>query len=180
MRIIRSFKEDASCLENMEKALGIMACAYRNQGKVMSCGNGGSLCDALHVTEELTGRFREDRPPLAALALADPAHLSCVANDYGYKWVFSRAVEALGRPGDVLLALSTSGNSPNMLEAVRVAKLKEIKSIGLLGKGGGKLAGMVDVPLIIDSTRSERIQEMHMKILHLFVEGLEKELFSER
>ena len=164
----------------MEKALGLILRTYSAGGKVLACGNGGSLCDAMHFAEELTGRFRKGRPPLAALALADPAHLSCVANDFGYDFVFARGVEALGKPGDTLVALSTSGNSPNMVEAVEAAKRREIKSIGLLGKGGGKLASMVDIPFIIDSSRSERIQEMHIKILHLFVEGVEEELFFDK
>ncbi len=164
-------------LKSMNKAIEAMVHAFRHDGKVLSCGNGGSMCDAMHFAEELTGRFRKDRPALPALAISDPSHLTCVANDFGYDKVFSRSVEGWGKKGDVLLAISTSGNSPNVIEAVLAAKEKHMISIGLLGKGGGRLASMVDIPFVIDSDVSDRIQEMHIKLIHMFIEGIERSLF---
>lgn len=176
-RVLNSFISNDKNVETMQKAIEAMVHAYKNQGKVLSCGNGGSMCDAMHFAEELTGRFRKDRPALAALAISDPSHLTCVANDFGYDKVFSRAVEGWGKKDDVLLAISTSGNSPNIIEAVKAAKLHGMKVIGLLGKGGGKLAGEVDYPFVIDSDVSDRIQEMHIKLIHMFIEGIERSLF---
>ena len=176
-RVLNSFISNEKNIETMQKAIEAMVHAYKKQGKVLSCGNGGSMCDAMHFAEELTGRFRKDRPALAALAISDPSHLTCVANDFGYDKVFSRAVEGWGKKDDVLLAISTSGNSPNIIEAVKAAKLQGMKVIGLLGKGGGKLASEVDFPFIIDSDVSDRIQEMHIKLIHMFIEGIERSLF---
>ncbi len=176
-RVLNSFISNDKNIETMQKAIEAMVYAYKNQGKVLSCGNGGSMCDAMHFAEELTGRFRKDRPALAALAISDPSHLTCVANDFGYDKVFSRAVEGWGKKDDVLLAISTSGNSPNIIEAVKAAKLHGMKVIGLLGKGGGKLADEVDFPFVIDSDVSDRIQEMHIKLIHMFIEGIERSLF---
>lgn len=177
VRVLESFTGDEANLKRMQEAIDAMVFAFKNDGKVLSCGNGGSMCDAMHFAEELTGRFRKDRPALAAMAISDPSHISCVANDFGYDKVFSRAVEGWGKKNDVLLAISTSGNSPNVIEAVLAAKQKEMKVIGLLGKGGGRLAGMVDYPFIIDSDVSDRIQEMHIKMIHMFIEGIERSLF---
>ena len=176
---LRYFMEDKIQLARLEDAIGAMVAAYRSGRKVISCGNGGSLCDAMHFSEELTGRFRRERSPLAAMALGDPAHLTCVANDYGYRYVFARAIEAIGVGGDVLLAISTSGNSENILEAITTAKRNKIKTIGLLGKGGGEAAGMVDYSLVVGGNTSDRIQEMHIKLIHIFVEGIERGLFPE-
>ncbi len=177
LNTLDSFLNIPMNISKIEQAIKLMASAYKNQRKILSCGNGGSLCDAMHFAEELTGRFRKERPPLAAMALADPAHLTCVGNDYGYQYVFSRTVQAFGKKGDVLLAISTSGCSPNVIEAVREAQSKNMNTVGLLGKGGGELKNLVDIPLIIDSTVTDRIQEMHIKIIHLFIEGIERELF---
>jgi len=176
-RVLNSFISNDKNIETMQKAIEAMVHAYKNEGKVLSCGNGGSMCDAMHFAEELTGRFRKDRPALAALAISDPSHLTCVANDFGYDKVFSRAVEGWGKKDDVLLAISTSGNSPNIIEAVKAAKLHGMKVIGPLGKGGGKLASEVDFPFVIDSDVSDRIQEMHIKLIHMFIEGIERSLF---
>lgn len=159
---------------------GLISRSVRGGGKVMICGNGGSLCDAAHFAEELTGRFRADRPAIAAIALTDPGHLTCVANDYGFDAVFSRGVEALGRPGDVLVVLSTSGNSPNILNAVTAAKGRGMLVVTLLGRGGGKLAqqcGMADVELMAPGLTADRIQELHMLALHTIVELVEAELY---
>lgn len=177
VRVLESFTSDEENLKRMQEAIEAMVFAFRHEGKVLSCGNGGSMCDAMHFAEELTGRFRKDRPALPAMAISDASHISCVANDFGYDKIFSRAVEGWGKKNDVLLAISTSGNSPNVIEAVLAAKQKHMKVVGLLGKGGGRLAGMVDYPFIIDSDVSDRIQEMHIKMIHMFIEGIERSLF---
>ena len=145
----------------------------------MACGNGGSMCDSMHFIEELTGRYRKDRDPICAISMGDPSHITCVANDYGYEHIFSRNVQAWGRPGDTLLAISTSGNSENVIKAVEMAKSKNMKVVGLLGKTGGKLKEMVDVPLIVDCPITDRIQEIHIKLIHIFIEGIEREIFPE-
>ena len=174
---IQTNSEFQLCIQD---CINYLSDALKNNHRVFSCGNGGSMCDSMHFAEELTGRFRKDRPSLGAMAISDPSHLTCVANDYGYEYIFSRQIEGWGNAGDVLLAISTSGNSPNIIEAVKTAKRKNMKVIGLLGKGGGSLSGMVDFPLIVPTTKStDRIQEVHIKIIHLFIEGIERELFPE-
>lgn len=178
-KVLNSFVSNPSNIENIDSAISLMVESYKADGRIFSCGNGGSMCDAMHFAEELTGRFRKERKPLAAMAINDPSHLTCVSNDYGYDYVFSRYVEAWGKKGDVLLAISTSGNSPNVLLAVEAAKKKGMKVIGLLGKGGGKMKDMVDVALVVDSPISDRIQEVHIKCIHIFIEGIERNLFPE-
>jgi D-sedoheptulose 7-phosphate isomerase len=138
-------------------------------GKVISCGNGGSMCDAMHFAEELTGRFRRDRPALAAIAIADPAHLTCTANDFGFDQVFSRYLEGLGRPGDLLLGLSTSGNSPNIIRAVETARRLKLFSVALLGRDGGRIRSMADLSIVVPADTSDRIQEIHIKIIHIVI-----------
>jgi D-sedoheptulose 7-phosphate isomerase len=147
--------------------------------KVMLCGNGGSSCDAAHFAEELTGRFRKDRPALAALACTDPGHITCTANDYGFDRVFERWVQALGQKGDVLIALSTSGNSENVRLAVEAARDKGMTTLGLLGGDGGKLRGRCEQEIVVPGATSDRIQELHMLILHVLVEGVERLAFPE-
>jgi len=178
-KVLNSFISNSSNIEKIDSAIKLMVESYRNNGRIFSCGNGGSMCDAMHFAEELTGRFRKERAPLPAMAINDASHLTCVSNDYGYDFVFSRYVEAWGNKGDVLLAISTSGNSPNVLLAVEAAKKKGMKVVGLLGKGGGKLKDMVDVSLIVDSNVSDRIQEVHIKCIHIFIEGIERSLYPE-
>ncbi len=163
----------------MEKAINEMVQAIKGNGRVISCGNGGSMCDAMHFAEELTGRFRKDRPAMPAVAVADPSHITCVANDYGFEYIFSKYVEAHGQKGDVLLAISTSGNSPNCLEAVKSAHAQGMKVVGLLGKGGGKMKDLVDFPIVIEAELSDRIQEMHIKIIHTFIEGIERQVYPD-
>jgi len=159
------------------EAGSVLVEALTHGHKLLSCGNGGSFCDAMHFAEELTGRFRENRPPLAAMALSDPGHLSCVANDYGYDQVFARMVAALGRPGDVLVAISTSGNSPNVLRAAEAAQAANMKVIALTGNTGGQLAALSTVELRVPhSGFADRIQEVHIKYLHLLIERIEAEL----
>jgi D-sedoheptulose 7-phosphate isomerase len=175
--VLNKFISEENNIHKIDTAINLMVASYEKNGKVFSCGNGGSLCDAMHFAEELTGRFRKERKPLAAMAINDPSHITCVANDYGYDFIFSRYVEAWGNNDDVLLAISTSGNSPNVVLAVEAAKKKGMKVIGLLGKGGGKLKDLVDVPLIVDSAISDRIQEVHIKCIHIFIEGIERKIF---
>jgi len=178
-RVLNSFVENKDNTLKINSAIAMMVESYKNNGRMFSCGNGGSMCDAMHFAEELTGRFRKERKPLAAMAINDPSHLTCVSNDYGYDYVFSRYIEAWGNKGDVLLAISTSGNSPNVLLAVEAAQKKGMKVVGLLGKGGGKLKDMCDVSLIVDSNISDRIQEVHIKCIHIFIEGIERSMFPE-
>jgi D-sedoheptulose 7-phosphate isomerase len=168
-------------LEFIEKASLALCESFEKGGKVLVAGNGGSLCDAMHFAEELTGFYRSKRPALGAIALADPGHISCVANDVGFDFVFSRGVEALGRAGDVLVVLTTSGNSTNLIEAVKAAKSLGMYTIGFLGKTGGKLKGLTDLELIIEGfVYSDRIQEAHMTVIHILIEMVEKKLFFEK
>lgn len=152
---------------------------YKASGTVFSCGNGGSHCDAMHFAEEMTGRYRKDRRALGALALGDAAHTTCVANDYGFDQVFARQLDGLGRAGDVLLCLSTSGKSKNLLEVARVARAKKIRTVALLGRDGGPLRDAVDLAIVIPAQTSDRIQEMHIKLIHTVIETVERELFPE-
>ena len=176
----------ASWLETDEPTLEVvgsmadeMAGVLREGGRLLSCGNGGSLCDASHFAEELSGRYRDDRPALSALALTDAGHMSCVANDYGYEQVFARGVEAQGRPGDILLSFTTSGNSPNVLAAMRVARERGLRVFGLLGKGGGAARELCDRSIVVPATDTGRIQEIHIKVVHALIELIERELYPE-
>ena len=150
-----------------------MIYSLRAGNKLLACGNGGSLCDAAHFVEELTGRFRNDRPPIAAIACTDPGHITCTANDYGFDHVFSRWVTALARPGDCLLLLSTSGNSANIIAAAHAAKAIGCPVFGLGGKGGGALAPLCNVCVICPGATADRIQELHKLVLHTLVELIE-------
>ncbi len=151
-----------------------MVDAMRSGGKVISCGNGGSMCDAMHFAEELTGRYRADRLALPAIAISDPSHLTCVGNDHGYEFVFSRFVEAMGQPGDVLLAISTSGNSPNVVRAAQVAKDGGMMVVGLTGKDGGALAPLCDAEVRVPwDGYADRIQEVHIKCIHALIDHIE-------
>lgn len=178
-KVLNSFIKNNENIEKINATINLMASCFKNGGKIYSCGNGGSMSDAMHFAEELTGKFRDNRIPLPAMAISDPTHLTCVANDFNYEFVFSRFIEAWGKQNDILVALSTSGNSKNILNAAETAKSKGMKVIGLSGKGGGKLSTIADIPIIIDSKISDRIQEMHIKCLHIFIEGIERQLFPE-
>lgn len=161
----------------IENAIDLMADSVKSGGKIISCGNGGSMCDAMHFAEELTGRYRNNRPGIAAISISDPSHLSCVANDYGFEFVFSRFVESMGKKGDVLLAISTSGNSKNVIKAAQAAKELGIKVIGLTGKDGGELASLCDIEIRAPkSDFADRVQEIHIKIIHAFIDGIEKRM----
>lgn len=173
-QVLDNFMSDQNNFRDIEKAAQLMSDALRSGGKVISCGNGGSMSDAMHFAEELSGRFRDNRRSLAAIAISDPAHITCTANDYGFDFVFSRFVEGLGNPGDVLLAISTSGNSANVLNAAHEAINKGMKVVSLTGKDGGKLKGISHVNLNVAHFRySDRIQEVHIKIIHILIELIE-------
>jgi len=185
--ILENFKEAQACLnafvsdsanfEKITQAVNCLVASIQNEGKIYACGNGGSMCDAMHFAEELSGRFREDRPALPAIAISDPAHISCVANDYGYEQVFSRFIEAHGRKGDLLLAISTSGNSKNIIRAIQAAKAKQMLVIGLSGKTGGEMANLCDLEIRApQSNYADRVQEIHIKIIHSLIHGVENRL----
>lgn len=177
--LLDTFLSSPAHLTAIEQAAQLMADALKDGHKLISCGNGGSHCDAMHFAEELSGRYRDDRPSLAAIAISDVSHLSCVGNDYGYEFVFSRFIEGLGQPGDVLLGLSTSGNSANVIRAVEAARRKCMQVVLLTGKDGGKLAGTADVEIRVPYFGyADRIQEIHIKVIHLFILLIEKQLES--
>jgi D-sedoheptulose 7-phosphate isomerase len=167
-------------ISQLEKAGDLLTDCFRNGGRVFSCGNGGSMCDAMHFAEEFTGRYRKNRPPLPATAICEPGHISCVANDYGYDFIFSRYVEAHARAGDVLLAISTSGKSANVLKAVEVAIQKGVKVIGMTGKRECPLGALSDVLLATPGgSYADRVQELHIKMIHIMIELVERQLFPE-
>lgn len=161
-------------LERVAQAANLMIASLKNGGKVMSCGNGGSLCDAMHFAEELSGRFRQDRPAIAAMSLADPSHMSCVANDFGYEYVFSRFLEAVGKEGDVLLAITTSGTSKNVVKAAQAAKARGVRVVALTGKSGTLICELADVVIVTPAGRfADRVQELHIKLIHIMIELIE-------
>ncbi|HZH99304.1 MAG TPA: SIS domain-containing protein [Fimbriimonadaceae bacterium] len=175
-RLAHLSANEPAVLESLGRtALRIHAC-FASEGKILTCGNGGSMADAMHFAEEWSGRFRDDRPPYPALALSDPTHMSCVGNDYGFEHIFARQVLGLGKTGDLLLVLSTSGNSRNLILAAEAAKSKGVAVIGFLGKGGGELLAMCDEAIVAPGETSDRIQELHMLWLHALIEAVEKEL----
>ena len=176
-QLILSQFQNTENFEKIETAIEMMCTALKAGNKIISCGNGGSMCDAMHFAEELSGRFRNNRRGLAAVSISDPSHISCVANDFGYDFVFSRYIEALGQSGDVLLGISTSGSSKNVILAVEEAKKKGMKTIVLTGKDGGKLAELADLEIRAPySEFADRAQEIHIKIIHNFILGIELNL----
>lgn len=175
--VLDKFMLDENNIKLIEEAALLIANSFKQGGKVISCGNGGSHCDAMHFAEELTGRYRENRPGYPAIAISDVSHLSCVSNDFGYEFVFSRYLEAVGQTGDVLFGLSTSGNSKNVLNAIKVAKEKGIKVIAMTGKDGGQMAGLADVEIRVPHFRyADRIQEIHIKVIHILMMLIEFEM----
>lgn len=178
--VLDTFINDSANLTAIESAARLMADALQSGHKIISCGNGGSHCDAMHFAEELSGRYRENRRSLAAIAISDVSHLSCVGNDYGYDYVFSRFVEGLGNQGDVLLGISTSGNSANVIQAVEAARQKGMNVVLLTGKNGGKLAGQADVEIRVPHFGyADRIQEVHIKVIHLLILLIEKQVIGQ-
>ncbi|MBP7333190.1 MAG: SIS domain-containing protein [Candidatus Cloacimonas sp.] len=177
-RTISQVLTNTIMLQQIEAMAKQMAAVLLQRGKLIAFGNGGSMCDAIHFAEELSGRFNKDREALPAIALSDPGYLSCVANDYGWDNVFARGVEAFALKGDLVLGISTSGNSSNIIKALETAKRKECFTASLLGKEGGKLKGSCDYEIIVPSDNTARIQEIHGIIIHLLIELIEYELFT--
>jgi len=175
--VLKNFLSDPENILRIEEAAAAIAYSVNSGHKIISCGNGGSHCDAMHFAEELTGRYRENRKAIPAICISDASHLTCVSNDFGYDFVFSRYIEALGTSGDVLLAISTSGNSPNVVKASQIAREKGMKVIALTGKSGGKLAPLADVEVRVPHMGyADRIQEVHIKIIHILILLIEKQV----
>lgn len=175
--VLNTFLADENNINNIEQAASLIATSFKNKGKVLSCGNGGSHCDAMHFAEELTGRYRENRPGYPGIAISDVSHISCVSNDFGFDYIFSRYLEAVANKEDVLFCLSTSGNSKNILQAIEAAQKKGMKVIALTGKDGGKIAGKVDVEIRVSHFGyADRIQEVHIKIIHIIIQLIELEM----
>ncbi len=174
-RGLEALLSDPIQIKRIEQAADVMISALKKDGKILSCGNGGSLCDAMHFAEELSGRYRLNRAPIAAMALADPSHMSCVGNDYGYDLVFSRFVGAIGKKGDVLLGISTSGTSKNIVLAAQAAKERGMKVVVLTGKVNTPLENIADVTVVTPAGRfADRVQELHIKVIHILIELIEK------
>ena len=177
---LRAFVDTPDGLPNVRRFARAAAETLRSGRTLLACGNGGSMCDAMHFAQEFTGRFRSDRAALPAIAFSDASELTCIANDFGFEEIFARSVRAHGRSGDLLVAISTSGNSPNVLRAVEAARELSIETVGLLGKNGGQARERVDIPIVVPhATSSDRIQEVHIKVLHSVIEAVERELFPE-
>jgi D-sedoheptulose 7-phosphate isomerase len=174
-QVLQNFLTQPENIQQIENAAILMANAILQGGKIIACGNGGSHCDAMHFAEELSGRYRNHRKALPAIAISDSSHITCTANDYGYDFVFSRFIEGLGKPQDVLLGISTSGNSANIIQAVKAAQAQGMKTILLTGKDGGKLAQLADIEIRVPHFGyADRIQEVHIKIIHIFILLIEK------
>ena len=172
--LLHVFLSDDKNINKIADAANLMISSLKNGGKIISCGNGGSMCDAMHFAEELSGRFRDDRNALAAISISDPSHITCVGNDYGFDHIFSRYIDALGAEGDVLLAISTSGNSKNVLRAIESAKKKQMLVVGLTGKDGGNMATLCDVEIRAPKCQyADRAQEIHIKVIHSLIQSIE-------
>ena len=174
LKVLAAFAADKQQMENIQRAAHAMIESLQNRGKILSCGNGGSHCDAMHFAEELTGRYRNHRPGIAAIAISDVSHISCVGNDYGFSQIFSRYIEALGKKGDILLGISSSGNSENVINAMIEAKNKGMVVIGLTGKDGGKMSSLCDIEVRAPHSEfADRAQEIHIKIIHALIDSIE-------
>ncbi len=177
---LQQLQANENALKHIAVAGEMLVSCFQGKGRVFSCGNGGSMCDAMHFAEELSGRFRKDRPPLSAIALSDPAHLTCAANDFGYDSVFARAVMAHGRPGDILLAISTSGTSKNIAAAVQAAHDANMRVITLTGRPASMIGNSADIDICTPGGQfSDRVQELHIKVIHILIELVERQLFPE-
>ena len=176
LEILQIFNNSEN-IEKISKAGDIMTYSLKSGGKIISCGNGGSMSDSMHFAEELTGRFRDDRPSISAISISDPSHITCVANDYGFEYIFSRFIEGVGNSGDVLLAISTSGNSKNVINAINAAKKKGMLVIGLTGKTGGEIANLCDVEIRAPHSEfADRAQEIHIKVIHALIGYIENNI----
>jgi D-sedoheptulose 7-phosphate isomerase len=179
-KVLTDFMSSEENIKNIEKASNLMSEAIKNGKKIISCGNGGSHCDAMHFAEELSGRYRENRKSLAAIAISDPSHISCVGNDYGFDNIFSRFIEGLGNAEDVLLGISTSGNSKNIINATKAAREKGMKVVIFSGNDGGNLAGLADIEIRVQHFGyADRIQEIHIKVIHILIMLIEKKVLKE-
>lgn len=177
---LQNFIAQPDSIRKIHTATDLLVKTIKQGGRIISCGNGGSMCDAMHFAEELTGRYRKDRKPLPGECISDAAHLSCISNDFGYDYVFSRYVESHMRQGDCLVAISTSGNSGNVIKAAEKAKEKGISVITLTGREGSQLESLSDVCIVAQAGQwADRVQELHIKILHIFIEGIERQIFPE-
>lgn len=176
---LQRFTAQPNLVEKCVEFSSVLVKTLQSGGNVFSCGNGGSHCDAMHFAEELTGRYRKNRKPLGALALGDSSHVTCTANDYGFEFIFERQLRGLGRKGDLLVGISTSGNSKNVIRAFQAAKEMGVKTVALLGKTGGELKSLADLSVVVPADSTDRIQEMHIKIIHMVIEAMERELFPE-
>lgn len=175
-KVLDSFLANEENIKAIDRAGQLFGNCINDGGKIFSCGNGGSHCDAMHFAEELTGRYRENRKALPAIAISDVSHISCTANDFGYDFIFSRYLEGLGKEGDALLAISTSGNSKNVLRAAEMARQKKMKVVALTGKNGGELAELADVEIRVPHIGyADRIQEIHIKVIHILINLIEKQ-----
>lgn len=172
--ILTSFLVKESNLMQIVSAADLMKQSIQNGHKIISCGNGGSMCDAMHFAEELSGKFRNNRKAIAALSISDPSHITCVGNDYGFEFIFSRYVEALGNKGDILLAISTSGNSANVINGAKAAKEQGMQVVALTGKDGGQLSKICDIEIRAPfSEFADRVQEIHIKVIHSLIQLIE-------
>jgi len=174
-QLLNTVRNGAAFMDAVEAAGMAMCQAIAQGGKIISCGNGGSMSDAMHFAEELSGRYRDDRPGLPAISCSDPSHITCVGNDYGFDQVFARYAQALGQSGDCLLAISTSGNSANVLAAAKAARSKGMTVVGLTGRGGGTLRALCDVVVDVPWTGyADRVQEVHIKVIHAWIDLIER------
>lgn len=174
--LLQTCLQDENFVMNIDAAKDFMVSSIKSGGKILSCGNGGSMCDAMHFAEEMTGCFREKRKALPAIAISDSSHITCVANDYGFEAIFSRYVEAVGQKEDVLFAISTSGNSPNVVKAAETALQQGMKVVALTGKTGGRLADLATVEVRVPHQGyADRIQEMHIKVIHILIDQIESQ-----
>lgn len=177
--ILDKFIHSNTALSAIENSIVLMSNALLNGNKIISCGNGGSMSDAMHFAEELSGKFRNERKPLRAIAIADPAYITCTGNDYGFDHIFARFIEGFGKEGDILLAISTSGNSPNVIKAAEAAKQLKMFVVALTGKDGGALSSIADIEIRAPhSNYSDRAQEIHIKVIHILIKQIEEALMK--
>ena len=176
-RALTALIADEAMLGKIAEAAHAIAASQRKGGAVYSCGNGGSLCDAMHFAEEMTGRYRQDRRPYRAAAISDVSHMACVGNDYGYEHVFSRWIDAMGTDKDVLLAITTSGTSKNIVAAARKAREKGVTVVALTGRQGSPITELADIAIVTPAGQwADRVQELHIKVIHILIELVEREL----